>query len=122
VEDNVQLQLTLKRALEHYGFEVITASHGIDALTQFKTYLGDFSAILTDNDMPHMNGLEFVRAVREIGYKGRIAVMSGNFKPEDLRAYQSHAISGHFHKPFDVSLLATMLFQADAVGVVPTAS
>lgn len=94
-----------------YGFEVITACHGIDALMQYKAHSGNFSAIVSDNDMPHMNGLEFVRSVREIGYKGRIVIISGRLKTEDLQAYQKHAISGFFHKPFEMSLLATMLLQ-----------
>lgn len=113
VEDNPSLQGVLKAGLKAYGFEVITASHGMDALTQYKAHGGDFGAILTDNDMPRMNGGELVRSLREIGFKGRIVVMSGNFKPEDLRAYHAHAVSGFFHKPFETDLLATMLLQAD---------
>jgi CheY-like chemotaxis protein len=113
VEDNPVLQGVWKMALERYGFEVITASDGIDALTQYKAHEGNFGAILTDNDMPHMNGRELVRSLREIGFKGRIVVMSGDFKREDLEAYRAHAISGFFHKPFEMDLLATMLLQAD---------
>lgn len=113
VDDNVQMQWVLKMALGLYGFEVITASHGIEGLTQYKAYFGDFSAIVTDNEMPHMNGLEFVQAVRKIGFKNRIVVISGNLKPENLRAYQDYAISGFFDKPFEMSLLATMLLQHD---------
>ena len=64
---------------------------------------------MTDNDMPQMNGLDFVRAVRKIGFKGRIVVMSGNLKAENLRAYQEQAVSGFFHKPFETGLLAAML-------------
>jgi len=113
VDDNVQMQSALKMGLEKYGLDVITASHGIDALIQYKAHSGDFGAIVTDNDMPQMNGLEFVRSVREIGFHGRIVVISGHLKVEDLRAYQAHAISGFFHKPFEMSLLATMLLQAE---------
>jgi len=63
--------------------------------------------------MPQMNGLEFVRTIREIGYKGRIMVMSGRLNVKDLHAYQEHTISGFFHKPFETSLLAAMLLQSD---------
>jgi two-component system, chemotaxis family, chemotaxis protein CheY len=113
VDDNPSLQWALKMGLRAYGFEVITASHRIDALMQYKANAGNFGTIVTDNDMPQMNGLEFVRSLRKIGFKGRIVVMSGHFKPEDLRAYQAHAISGFFHKPFEMNLLATMLLQAN---------
>lgn len=113
VDDNVQMLTVLKIGLGLYGFEVTTASHGIDALMQYKAHLGDFSAVVTDNDMPNMNGLEFVRSLREMGFKGRIVVMSGRLNVEDLKAYQDYAISGFFHKPFETGLLATMLLQAD---------
>jgi CheY-like chemotaxis protein len=46
------MQVALKMGLEAYGFEVIMASHGVDALMQYKAYAGDFGAIVTDNDMP----------------------------------------------------------------------
>jgi len=118
VEDNPVLQGVWKMALERYGFEVIPASDGIDALTQYKAHGGNFGAILTDNEMPRMNGLELVHSVRERGFKGRIVVMSGHFKPEDLRAYHAHVISGFFHKPFEISLLVTMLLQEKGTGII----
>lgn len=113
VDDNVQMLTVLKLGLARYGFEVVTACQGIDALMQYKAHSGDFSAIITDHDMPQMNGLEFVRSVREMGFKGRVVVMSGRLNVENFRAYQDYAISGFFHKPFETDLLATMLLQAD---------
>jgi two-component system cell cycle sensor histidine kinase/response regulator CckA len=113
VEDNPALQWALKMGLRKYGFEVIMASHGTDALIQYKAHGGKFGAVVTDNAMPHMNGRELVRSLRKMGFKGRIVVMSGHFKPEDLRAYHDHAVSGFFHKPFEMDLLATMLLQTN---------
>ena len=113
VDDNPSLLQTLKMSLEPYGVEVITASQGMDALVQYQARAREFSAIVTDHDMPQMNGLEFVHCVREMGFKGRIVVMSGRLNEEDLRAYHDYAVSGFFHKPFEMSLLATMLLHAD---------
>lgn len=72
---------------------------------------GDFNAIVTDNDMPRMNGLEFVHSVLEIGFKGRITVDSSLLKSEDLQDYQTHSVSGFIRMPFDIKWLATMLLQ-----------
>jgi DNA-binding NtrC family response regulator len=113
VDDNSSLLAALQTSLEHYGFEVVTASDGKDALTQFKAHSGDFGAIVTDHDMPHMNGVALVSSVREIGFKGCIVVMSGRLTVMDLRAYEDYAIGGFFHKPFKADLLARMLSQAD---------
>ncbi len=77
VDDNAPLLQTMALGFAVYGFEVITASHGIDAIMQFQARGGRFDVIVTDNDMPRMNGLEFVRSVRALGFKGRILVMSG---------------------------------------------
>jgi CheY-like chemotaxis protein len=112
VEDNSTFQQMLKLALGRYGFEVVTAEHGVDALMQYKTHEGQFGSVLSDHDLPGMNGLEFVRSVREMGYKGRIVIMSGRLTVKDLRAYEPHAISGFFSKPFEVGLLAAMLLQS----------
>jgi hypothetical protein len=48
-----------------------------------------------------------------MGYKGRIVVMSGHLTVKELQEYKPHAISGFFHKPFEIALLAAMLLQAD---------
>ena len=40
-----------------------------------KAQSGDFNAIVTDNDILPMNGLEFVRSALEIAFKGRIATV-----------------------------------------------
>jgi len=111
VDDDPTFQSILKIALGRYGFEVVTASHGIDAVMQFRAQDGRFNGVISDHDMPKMNGLAFVRSVRELGYKGRIVVMSGRLTTEELREYEPYAIAGFFHKPFDVSLLAEMLLQ-----------
>lgn len=114
VDDNEPMRLTLKAGLGRYGFEVILASDGVDALIQYKAHAGAFSAIISDNDMPEMNGKAFVRAVRERGFKGRIVVMSGQLKVEDLRVYRKFDIAGFFAKPFKIDLLATMLLRTDS--------
>ncbi len=112
VEDNSLLREALKTGLEIYGFEVVTASNGLDALKQYASGEGQFSVIVTDHDMPQMNGLEFIRAVRGRGYQGRVVVMSGHLRVDELRAYGPYAVSGFFHKPFEVVLLAAMLLRA----------
>jgi CheY-like chemotaxis protein len=104
VDDSAEMLQALKLGFGVYGFEVVTASHGIDALMQFQANAGTFGTILTDVDMPEMNGLEFIRKVRALGYKGRILVMSGRLSASDLLPYQDCAVSGFLSKPFQVSI------------------
>jgi two-component system OmpR family response regulator len=112
VDDDPALQKTLKKALENYGFDVVCVSPGIDALMQYKAHKGRFGAVVVDH-APQMNGSEFTRSVRELGYRGRIIIMASRLTVEELHAYEPHAISGFYSKPFDPAMLATMLLQAD---------
>lgn len=113
VDDNPALLQALKLGFGAYGFEVVTALHGFDALMRFQAHNGNFAAILTDTNMPNMNGVVLVKYLRVLGYRGPILVMSGGLTVSDGRAYQDYAVSGFLSKPFEISMVATMLMQAD---------
>jgi two-component system response regulator MprA len=63
VEDEVEIQLALKEALEWEGYPVITASNGSEALDTLSRVLHP-CVILLDLMMPGMNGWEFSETVR----------------------------------------------------------
>jgi two-component system chemotaxis response regulator CheY len=109
VEDDRAVLSALVAGLESYHFEVVSALHGGYALDKFHLYAGKFDAVLTDHDMPQVNGLALVKYLRALDFKGRVVVMSGHLTPPDYRAYQEFAIGGFFQKPFDISLLAELL-------------
>jgi CheY-like chemotaxis protein len=100
VEDNSLMRLSLALALVQDDVEIISAINGIDGLLLFHDYDGKFDAILTDNEMPKMAGLEFVEAIRKEGYSGRIVVMSGGMTPTRLKEFQEYSIDAFLAKPF----------------------
>jgi CheY-like chemotaxis protein len=63
VEDEVDIQLALKEALEWQGYHVITASNGNEALDTLSRVLLP-CVILLDLMMPVMNGWEFSKTLR----------------------------------------------------------
>ena len=62
VEDSITSRVLLKSILESAGYRVKTAVDGIDALTMLK--VGDFDLIISDVDMPRMDGFELTAKVR----------------------------------------------------------
>ncbi len=109
VDDNPSLLLTIKAGLTIHGFAVIAAGDGLDALRQFNNHSGQFAAIVTDKDMPKMNGLEFVRAVREQNFVGPVFLISGDLKSRDLDADARQGISGFLQKPFSIKSLISQI-------------
>ncbi len=63
VDDSLTMRKVLSRVLEREDFEVITANDGMDAIQKLQLITPDI--ILTDIEMPRMDGFEFSRHVRD---------------------------------------------------------
>lgn len=109
VENDSPVLQTVAEGLKAYPFEVVSAANAGHALSRFFSSLKKFDVVLTDHHMPGMNGLQLVRSLRTMGFKGRVLVMSGNLTASDYRAYQDFSVSVFFQKPFDIGLLAERL-------------
>jgi len=79
-EDNVDIQVTTQWLLERRGHQVVAANDGHEAHTLLLERPKHFDLLLTDVEMPRVNGLELVRRVRndENCKHLKIAVFSGN--------------------------------------------
>jgi len=62
VEDSVTSRMLLKNILETAGYNVRTAVDGIDAMTALKNE--GFDLVVSDIEMPHMNGLDLTAKIR----------------------------------------------------------
>ena len=63
VDDSLTMRKVLSRTLEREGFEVIVAKDGIDAMQLLLEITPD--AILTDIEMPRMDGFALARNIRD---------------------------------------------------------
>lgn len=63
VEDSITARSLLKNILETSGYIVSTAVDGVDAFTQLRT--GVFDIVISDVDMPRMNGFDLTAKIRE---------------------------------------------------------
>jgi len=62
VEDSITARSLLKGILESAGYQVITALDGIDGLTRLRS--GAFDIVVSDVEMPRMNGFELTARIR----------------------------------------------------------
>ena len=56
----------MKSELESFGYRVLTASNGTDALTLFRRHAGEVSLFITDNAMPVMDGRQSISELRAL--------------------------------------------------------
>jgi two-component system chemotaxis response regulator CheY len=65
VDDSVTMRQLMKMVLlKHLPCQIVEAQDGLDALAKLKE--GGFDLIVTDVNMPRMDGLGFVRSAREV--------------------------------------------------------
>ena len=109
VEDDDLVRLALTRALNRTGiFAVTPAEHGQRALEVLEDQPVD--AILTDLQMPVMDGLTLLSRLLERGLRVPIAVMTGQqITPELAEQLHRYGIAATFPKPVDVSALVDQL-------------
>jgi chemotaxis protein histidine kinase CheA/CheY-like chemotaxis protein len=74
VEDSFTVRELQRSILEAGGYPVVTARDGRDALEILHTDL-DISLVMTDVDMPRLNGLDLTRAIRGIDRRASLPVI-----------------------------------------------
>lgn len=86
VEDSVTVREVERHFLTQAGYAVTTAVNGVDGLNKAKA--GDYDMVVTDVDMPRMNGIELIRALRAIDRFRELPVIVVSYKdrPEDREA------------------------------------
>ena len=109
VEDDEFVRLSLARALNRTGvFAVLPAENGQQALQLLDGQQVD--AILTDLQMPVMDGLTLLGHLLERGVALPVAVMTGHrITPELRERLHQYGIAATFTKPIDISFLADEL-------------
>ena len=67
---------TLSRILERAGYSVATAGNGREALEQLES-AGPFDVVITDLNMPVMDGMTFLRSVQDMPARPALVVLTG---------------------------------------------
>jgi two-component system cell cycle sensor histidine kinase/response regulator CckA len=77
VEDEDAVRALAREVLRRYGYVVLEARHGVDALRVAERHPDDIHLMVTDVVMPHMSGRELADRLRIVRPKTKILFMSG---------------------------------------------
>jgi len=78
VDDELAIRDLMKARLEIEGFEVITAANGADGLEVYKEHCNQVDLVVTDLDMPAMNGSDMIQHIFQMTPAMKVIVASGN--------------------------------------------
>lgn len=115
VDDSKVIRMVARKILEELNFAVVEAEDGATALTACRNEMPD--GVLLDWNMPVMNGLDFLKALRVLPGGGDVAVVFCTTE-NDLEHIQTAIGAGaneYIMKPFDSEIIQTKFSQVGLI-------
>jgi DNA-binding response OmpR family regulator len=101
-DDSETVLLMLQRRLEMEGYEVVTATDGIQALERLReTEANPPDVILLDAMMPNKSGTEVLEELRESGSKIPVLMISAHLDAQEPDRMRSLGANDCIPKPFE---------------------
>jgi PAS domain S-box-containing protein len=116
VDDELAVRRVGEEVLSHFGFSVVTASDGIEALEKFREFGGQFTAVITDVGMPRMSGDDLAATLRSMAPNLSIIASTGILSESQtmtkMKALKAAGVEIVLNKPFTSDLLMDALKKA----------
>lgn len=113
VDDSKMNLKMLQKLLSSDFSNFLTAQDGLQGLEKVENCIANnihIDLILMDYEMPKMNGLECIKAIRnKLNYKGLIIGLTGNALADDLNAMVSAGANHALTKPLETNLLFKLM-------------
>ena len=120
VDDDPSLRQQVRAALEHER-DVVEAADGLDGIRAFHRFRTDL--VVADTVMPHLDGFELLRRIRELGDVPVILLAEESGSADIVRGLRAGA-DDYVVKPVDVEVLVAridaVLRRAEAVRTRPS--
>ena len=112
VDDEKGIRFLLSEALLHRGFEVSLAKDGQESLEKMEN--NNFDLVITDINMPRLDGLSMLKSMRQTGREEKIIIMTGNPSDQRLMDKDLPRVITHLHKPFGIETFLNVVIAATA--------
>jgi two-component system chemotaxis response regulator CheY len=101
VDDSASIRQMVTFTLKNAGYEVVEAADGMDGLEKAKSRSVDL--ILTDQNMPRMDGLTLIKSLRGLAQYKAVPILMLTTESSDGMKTQGRAAgaTGWLVKPFD---------------------
>jgi two-component system, chemotaxis family, chemotaxis protein CheY len=121
VDDSKTIRMVLRSIMDDLGYEVCEAVDGKDALKVIETEKAAVTLVLTDWNMPVMNGLDLIKTLRQDPELASLKVIMVTTETEvdHIVSALDAGANEYVMKPFTRDLVREKLEQ---VGILPVAS
>lgn len=116
IDDSRTVRMIIRQTLRELGMEVLEAGTGLEALEQIKLH-PDVELMLVDWNMPEMNGIDFIRAVRSQRAfdPARILMVTSEAQSDHVTEAIRAGANEYLMKPFSKEVLVAKLNLLDVI-------
>ena len=108
-DDHAQMADLIRVLLGRAGCDVVCVNDGEAAWNLLAGEPDRFDVVVTDQQMPGLNGMELVRRLHTMAFAGRMFVLTSGPTPEEEREFFALGVDAILRKPGGVMTLAAML-------------
>ena len=105
-DDEMFVRETIKKTLEDRGYKVVAAQDGTEALAIYASRRNEIDMVVTNVEMPFMDGPALCRALKKLNPDVKILVSSGHKQVERVKAIKSCGVEEFLAKPYTADSLA----------------
>ena len=112
VDDERQISELVQDILEGYGFRCVALTDSLQALALFKKLRGEIDALVTDQNMPGLTGIQLIVEIRKENPELPVVMCTGFSNIMSPEKARQAGINEFLYKPFSPSQLVDALRRA----------
>ncbi|NOX19937.1 MAG: response regulator, partial [Nitrospirae bacterium] len=110
-EDEEIIRDLLSICLSEWGFEVLMANNGEEALKIFEKMPDEIDIVILDKVMPQISGLDALKRIKTINPDIKSIICTGYTSPEEVEEIEKVGVSSILKKPFKIEQLKEALIK-----------
>jgi two-component system response regulator (stage 0 sporulation protein F) len=107
VDDEESSRIGLSKILDKAGYDVIIAEDGREALKKLKQEVCDL--VITDMKMPHMDGIELLKAIKESNSKVGVIIVTAYGEVDSYLEAMNLGAFEYLNKPIKIDELKKVI-------------
>lgn len=111
VDDEPPIREVAQSILERFGYRVLTAADGAEAIALYRSRRAEIAAVVTDLIMPGMDGPAVITALKAVNPAVNVIVSSGLASPDTIARVKESGVSHFIPKPYTAETLLQSLRQ-----------
>ncbi len=109
IEDEEDLRELLTSMLHDYGYSILVARDGMEALERYRRHRQDIQLIITDMDLPKLNGAAVSQAILNDNPGARIVMISGFLESALKESILASGVREFVAKPYTMAQMLQII-------------